>query len=942
MAQKKILIGCSHFWPSIGGLETRMLQFGSGLVAAGYDVTVLTMAYPGRDSDVQRGVKIASVPIGELPQAIRAAVASGEYAACILVQDPLGTIVWSVEGLQVPPQTRLLIQPIINEDGYGRWKDNLDFRRRLAGIFRNATAALTMTRSGPDDRFMREAGLAHTYLPNANARVEAAGDFRSQFQIAPERFMILHVANLYPVKNHIGLIDALPDLPADWQVVMIGTPSGTPEYVEQVKAKLASRPEILYIPGLRADWVAAAMAAADVVVLASHGEGSPITLLEAMSHSKPWLATPTCGAANDHLGGFICPLSGFMPRLRRLAAQPELRRTLGQISHEHWEQCYAWPVVLQGWIDLIEHGQLQRSFGPAPALVQRMAAAADSLHATLVTEPMKISFLPAGGPNTASSRIRVFTMIASLKALGVEAVPYYDPSAHYFVFQKRLDYELVNLALHLKARGKVVVYDIDDLGPALDYWAPDPYIRRVLQEAALVTADTEGHADHVRQHYTVPAPIEVVPDTIDYYPTGWQAPEQLPQQPIRLLWFGSVSNIAMFERYAAALKDIEGVQLVVAINPPSIPQYAQQYPYIEFQPWTLEGFPAILRSCHLTVLMHDGADIDRSKSNNKMICSINMGVPAIVSDTPEYAATARLCGAEYSIFQGEQDLARCIAALATPAQRAHYLARAQPTIWQHFSPEVIARRFVAVLQQHFPLPRITLLLPQRGDAREAAARALAASLADDFVFTTVYRNESGGLPAGDLVVNFGAAEVVGAARVLQHDDPALRAPAIDFSTYHINSYRSGAVRFGWVGDVPNRRDEVHGLLIPAMQSDFQVSLLGEQVSAADAAVFFNTVDVLMLTSDKGAALATATAAMACGVFVIAPRHSELAELVRDRESGLLVDATAPAFREALQWCAANGDEVRRCGYRQAQALAMQAAGTILPSTWRRQLLRALA
>lgn len=371
MDKKRILIACSHFWPSVGGLETSMGQLGSELVADGYDVTVMTLAFPARTADVHQGVRIVSVAMAELQGAIRAAVASGEYDACLLIQDPLGTIPWSIEGLARPARTRVLVQPIINEDGYARWKDNAEFRQRLAAILKNADAALTMTKSGPDQRFMLEAGVEPVYLPNASAQLAPAGDFRAQFGIPAERFLILHVANLYWVKNHVGLIDALAGMPADWQLVMIGNPTGASDCVEAVQAKLASRPEVRFIPGLPPEWVAAAMQAADVVVLASHGEGSPITLLEAMSQRKPWLATPTCGAANDHLGGLICPLSEFQARLRQLAAQPALRQALGELSYAHWQQCYAWPVVLQGWKDLIDTGRLQRSFAPDPALVAR-------------------------------------------------------------------------------------------------------------------------------------------------------------------------------------------------------------------------------------------------------------------------------------------------------------------------------------------------------------------------------------------------------------------------------------------------------------------------------------------------------------------------------------------------------------------------------------------
>lgn len=360
-----------------------MGQLSTELVKSGYAVTVLTQNLPNRTSNNFHGVVIAGADGHQFPAAIRAAVASGEFDSCILVQDPLGMIIWSIEGLTPPSHTRILIQPVINEDGYSRWKDNAEFRNRLTTILRAADATLVMTKNGPDTRFMRSEGIDHAYVPNATTQVRPAGDFRAEYGIAPGKFLVLHIANLYWVKNHIGLIDALPDMPSDWQLVMVGNVSGETDCGEAVMSKLASRPEIKFIPGLSREWVAAAMEAADVVVLASKGEGSPITILEAMSHEKPWLATPECGAANDHVGGIITELRYFKAHLQVLADDRALRSSLGKISYAHWDQCYSWRVAIAGWIDLIEHGRLQRQFEPDPSLRDQMDQARRKIAAAL-------------------------------------------------------------------------------------------------------------------------------------------------------------------------------------------------------------------------------------------------------------------------------------------------------------------------------------------------------------------------------------------------------------------------------------------------------------------------------------------------------------------------------------------------------------------------------
>ena len=377
----RILIACSHFWPSIGGLETIVEQLSSNLVLASYDVSVVTSAVPGRTADTYRGANIISRDTSKLingiPEwllCIRSEVESGRYTACILIQDPQGPIIWSMEDIVVPKQTHLFIQPIINADGYSHWKDNASFRDRLKKILLNATAAITMSRSGPDDAYMRSEGIKPVYIPNAVSIPEPSIDFRSRFGIPDSTFLILHVANLYWVKNHVGLLNTLGNLTSNWKLVMIGQPSGERECAQHFHETLKTFPEVLYIPGLPPEDVSAAMEAADVIVLASHGEGSPVTILEAMAHGKPWLATPNCGAANDNAGGIICTLEDFPDYLHILSGNITYRNSLGELGSLHWNKCFTWPIVIEGWIDLIERRKLQRSFEMPEDIADKMVS----------------------------------------------------------------------------------------------------------------------------------------------------------------------------------------------------------------------------------------------------------------------------------------------------------------------------------------------------------------------------------------------------------------------------------------------------------------------------------------------------------------------------------------------------------------------------------------
>jgi len=396
----RVLIACTHFWPSIGGLEAIAESLGTRLVQRGYAVEVATWSHPERWFPLHRGMTIHSLALepavrwrrwlrriearlrrmvsperDAIPRWVHRVgdlIRTERYAAAILIGDPRNQLLRAPELAGWPPATRFLLQPLINRDGYAHWRGDRPFRERLAATLRRATAALALSQDGAEAEFMREEGVAPVFVPNATEPLAPAFPFRRVCNIPDDAFLILHVANLWSVKDHLGLLETLSALPADWRLVLVGHPAGEPDYVAQVRDALRSRPDVLYLPGLSPEGVAAAMKAADVVVLASKGEVSPVTLLEAMSHARPWLATPECGAANEHAGGVVAPLAEFPELLRRLRASPELARALGRIGQRHWQACYSWPAVIDGFEELIETGTLKRSYAPPEELWQEM------------------------------------------------------------------------------------------------------------------------------------------------------------------------------------------------------------------------------------------------------------------------------------------------------------------------------------------------------------------------------------------------------------------------------------------------------------------------------------------------------------------------------------------------------------------------------------------
>ena len=298
-----------------------------------------------------------------------------------------------------------------------------------------------------------------------------------------------------------------------------------------------------------------------------------------------------------------------------------------------------------------------------------------------------IAFFPAGDENTASSRIRVFSTARILQKRGIPFSIGASPEANVHYVQKGVTPQILSTIRSAKQKGHAVIYEIDDFGPALEYWVSAVSFRKMVRLAdVLITASPEQQkllATEYGMNHSI-----VLPSCIDYYPDGPMPLSQPQGDRLRILWFGSSGNFHLFQPYIQTLRQIQDVQLVFCMED-GAQNLVSQYEKSEFIPWSLSGFIPTLRSCHLTCLAHGGNERNLAKTNNKMITSITWGVPAIVTRTPQYLETAIKAGIERAVFSNESELLNVVENLRSPEARRQYLESAQPVLWQNQSPDAI-------------------------------------------------------------------------------------------------------------------------------------------------------------------------------------------------------------------------------------------------------------
>ena len=140
---------------------------------------------------------------------------------------------------------------------------------------------------------------------------------RSQLNISQDALVLTLLANLHTYKGHHDLIEALGQarsrLPEDWTLLVVGADrGGNQERLERLILERGLTGHVRFL-GQRLD-ILSVLPAGDIHVSASHHEGFPNNILEAMFAGLPVVATAVGGVpdqiADGESGLSVVPRSG--------------------------------------------------------------------------------------------------------------------------------------------------------------------------------------------------------------------------------------------------------------------------------------------------------------------------------------------------------------------------------------------------------------------------------------------------------------------------------------------------------------------------------------------------------------------------------------------------------------------------------------------------------
>jgi glycosyltransferase involved in cell wall biosynthesis len=196
-----------------------------------------------------------------------------------------------------------------------------------------------------------------TFAPPARSRAQV----RQELGLAENRVVGIIVARIDDFKGHETLITALSELKAQGlPLTMLVAGDGARRAArEQQAATLGLGPEQVRFLGFRSD-VPDFLAAADFFTLPSLTEGLPLSVLEAMSHGLPTVATAVGGIpelVTEGVHGRLVPVkdsAALAAAFQEVSTHPELRQSWGAAARHRVETEFSFERMTNDYMQLYQ------------------------------------------------------------------------------------------------------------------------------------------------------------------------------------------------------------------------------------------------------------------------------------------------------------------------------------------------------------------------------------------------------------------------------------------------------------------------------------------------------------------------------------------------------------------------------------------------------------
>ncbi|MHB8604309.1 MAG: glycosyltransferase family 4 protein [Thermoplasmatota archaeon] len=367
----KVLLTAHRFYPHVGGTEEVVARLARGLAERGHDVTVATSREPDTpETERHDGYAIRRFDLARVgkfrvaPRAYRDFVLAGAWDVVHLH----GQRVWSTDWLY-RHFAKARAPLVFTAHGFYQWEvertplvDAWYYRRTLPRALRHVAKATALT----EHEWKQLVGwgvpatsvevIPDGFEPREFAAPPARGGFRERHGLDAKRPLVLYAGGSYPNKQVARIVEVAALVGSSAQFVLAGKDADG-GFAAAAAAGKARHLDLHVLGVLPRDELLAALADADVFLLASSFEGFALVLLEAMASGLPFVSTPV-GAAPDlaKLGaGLVADASpvSLAARVRELLDDETMRRAIGERGREAVAD-FAWDKIVSRYAALYE------------------------------------------------------------------------------------------------------------------------------------------------------------------------------------------------------------------------------------------------------------------------------------------------------------------------------------------------------------------------------------------------------------------------------------------------------------------------------------------------------------------------------------------------------------------------------------------------------------
>ena len=292
------MVGQKGLPATYGGVEHHVEQLGKRLAARGHRVTVFTRRsygdlpeVPYLGMDVRPAATIASKHLDAIVHSATSTVLALSRGCDVVHYHALGP------GLVAPlPRYASRAGVVLTVHGLdqqrGKWGG---VAQRILGVAHQMSARVpnetVVVSRALAEHYRSTFGKQVSYIPNGVDRATPADPSAlSAFGLEPRRYL-LFVGRMVPEKAPAALVEAFRGVDTDLRLVLAGDSSFTDTYTEQLRRLAAADPRVRLLGFVHGEQLRALYQQARLFVQPSLLEGLPLTLLEAVSHAVPVLAS---------------------------------------------------------------------------------------------------------------------------------------------------------------------------------------------------------------------------------------------------------------------------------------------------------------------------------------------------------------------------------------------------------------------------------------------------------------------------------------------------------------------------------------------------------------------------------------------------------------------------------------------------------------------------